>query len=249
MSRPTDTTTRAEDGPNRTTNGGYPSGESLSLPRWALRYCALCVLIVLAFAARRVAVDFPALGFRAPTSAEDASYASHRLLAYAHIGPGAIYLIGGAAQLSARIRTRHYTLHRRLGRVVLVSGGRTGILAIVYGLKHPFGGPVEGAAALCFGIWFEACLITAFRRIRRGDTPSPSTVDDSGLCHRLGGRNDPAPRRCSNGASRLRGRPCDRVLARARSPHLGCRAVPPSRRRSFRLATLTRTLPPNTPPD
>jgi hypothetical protein len=134
---------------------------------WVRIGCLVAVLFVVAFAVRRVVMDFPTLGVELPRSAEDAQYAVHRSLAYAHIAPGVIYLVGGALQLSARLRRRHYSFHRRLGRVVLACGLVSGLFAIVFGLRYAFGGPVEAVAALCFGVWFEACLVAAYLCIRR----------------------------------------------------------------------------------
>jgi uncharacterized membrane protein len=135
---------------------------------WARWGCLPAVVVVLVFAVRRVLIDFPDLGASLAPSPEDAEYAAHRVLAYAHIVPGVVYLVGGALQLFARVRTRHYTLHRRLGRVVLVSGLLSGLFAIVFGVRYAYGGPWEAAATVCFGVWFEACLVTAYLSIRRG---------------------------------------------------------------------------------
>jgi uncharacterized membrane protein len=135
---------------------------------WLGAACLVAVLVVLAFAARRVLIDFPGLGAGLTPSAEDAQYLAHRTLAYAHIIPGVLYLVGGAAQLTPRVRRHHYTVHRRLGRLVVPCGLASGLFAIIFGLMYPFGGPTEVAATLCFGIWFEACLVTAYVAIRRG---------------------------------------------------------------------------------
>jgi len=40
-----------------------------------------------------------------------------------------------------------------------------------FGLLHSWGGWLEASAALVFGIWFVACLVLAFRAIRRDDVP------------------------------------------------------------------------------
>lgn len=136
---------------------------------WARRACALAVVVVLLFAIRRVLVDFPVFGNPLPSSEEDLAYSRHTLLAYLHIGPATVYLVGGALQLSSRFRSRHLSVHRRLGRAVLVSGLVSGIFAIVFGLNWSFGGVSESVTAVVFGVWFEACLVRAFLAIGRGD--------------------------------------------------------------------------------
>ncbi len=138
------------------------------LVAWSRWGCLVAVLVVLAFTVRRMLIDFPQLGASVAPSAEDAEYVAHRVLAYAHIVPGVLYFVGGVLQLSARIRRSHITLHRRLGRVVLVSGLVSGIFAIVFGVQYAYGGSWEAAATVCFGVWFEACLVAAFVSIRRG---------------------------------------------------------------------------------
>jgi Predicted membrane protein (DUF2306) len=93
-------------------------------------------MIVLVFAGMRVATDWPnvAAGTIPPDESPDYSYALHPVLAYAHILPGVIYLLGAPFQLSRRFRERHFTVHRRMGRVVLPAGIRAGVFAIVFGL-------------------------------------------------------------------------------------------------------------------
>ena len=80
-----------------------------------------------------------------------------------------VYLLGAPLQLSRRFRTKHYTVHRRLGRVLLSCALLSGVLALVFGLLHSWGGALEACAALVFGAWFVTCLVLAFRAIRRDD--------------------------------------------------------------------------------
>lgn len=65
----------------------------------------------------------------------------------------------------------HYTVHRRLGRVLLGCGLLSAVFALFIGLFLPWGGLLEGSATLVFGLWFLASLVLAFRAIRRGDVP------------------------------------------------------------------------------
>jgi uncharacterized membrane protein len=90
-------------------------------------------------------------------------------LAYLHMTPGVLYLLGAPLQLSRRIRTKHYTLHRRLGRVLVAAALLSVIFALSFGLRFPWGGSVEGIATAVFGCWFLTCLLLAVRAIRRGD--------------------------------------------------------------------------------
>ena len=130
------------------------------------------ILIVLAFAAIRVAVDWP--NIRAGTTPDDSfavRYVEHPWLAYLHIAPGVVYLIGAPLQLTRRFRIRHYDVHRRLGRVLLSCALIAGLFALLFGVPHAWGGTPQAAATVLFGSWFLACLVLAFRAIRRDDVP------------------------------------------------------------------------------
>ena len=133
---------------------------------------AVLIAIVLTFAMIRVTTDWPhILDGTVPDDDFAKRFVAHPWLGYLHIVPGVIYLLGAPLQLSRRFRTRHYTVHRRLGRVLLSCALLSGVLALVFGLLHSWGGWLEASAALVFGVWFVACLVLAFRAIRRDDVP------------------------------------------------------------------------------
>lgn len=129
------------------------------------------LLVTLVFAAIRVSVDWPnvAAGTVPPEDSYDRRYALHPVLAYAHILPGVVYLAGAPVQLSRRFRERHFTVHRRMGRVLIPAGIMAGVFAIVFGTLFPFGGVVEAGASVVFGVWFVTALVTALMAIRAGD--------------------------------------------------------------------------------
>ena len=54
-------------------------------------------------------------------------------MAYLHIVPGVVYLFLAPLQLAYRIRSRHYTFHRRLGRVLATAGIISGVFALIFG--------------------------------------------------------------------------------------------------------------------
>jgi uncharacterized membrane protein len=120
--------------------------------------------------ARRVLIDLPNVAAGTlPEDTYDVRFVQHHWIAYLHIGPGLLYLLGACLQLTYRFRSRHYTFHRRLGRVLVGSALLSGVFAIVFGIFFPFGGIVQGTAAVVFGVWFIACLVLAARAIRRDD--------------------------------------------------------------------------------
>jgi uncharacterized membrane protein len=137
--------------------------------RWLGPLVGVLVTIVLVFAVRRVATDWPHIA--AGTVPDDdlaELYVAHPWLAYGHIVPGVVYLVLGPLQLSRRFRTRHYTLHRRLGRVLVACALVSGVLAVAVGFVFAWGGTPETLATLVFGSWFVACLVLAVRAIRAG---------------------------------------------------------------------------------
>jgi uncharacterized membrane protein len=133
---------------------------------------AIVVLIAIVFASTvlRLLVDVPhLLNGTFPDEEYDRRYVRHPWLAYVHIVSGSVYLLGAPVQLAYRVRRRHYTFHRRLGRVLLAAGLLTAVFAIALGYVMPFGGTGEAIATYVFGSWFLACLLLGFRAIRRGD--------------------------------------------------------------------------------
>lgn len=131
---------------------------------------AVLVVFILLYVAMRVWKDVSHLADRTrPVADADRAYIEHPWLAYLHIAPGVLYLLGAPLQLAHRVRSRHYTLHRRLGRVLLGAAVLSGVFAIVFGILFSFGGVGEAAASVVFGGWFVGCLVVAFRAVRRDD--------------------------------------------------------------------------------
>jgi uncharacterized membrane protein len=139
--------------------------------RPALVFVGVLIAIVLTFYAMRIATDAPFLLTGTDPEPEDfeSRYVAHPWLAYLHMTPGVLYLLGAPLQLSQRIRTKHYTLHRRLGRVLVPAALLSVLFALLFGLQFPWGGTVETVATAVFGCWFATCLLLAVRAIRRGD--------------------------------------------------------------------------------
>lgn len=129
------------------------------------------LLVVLVFAVIRVVTDVPnvAAGTVPATSSFEHRYATYPWLAYAHIGPGLVYLLLAPIQLWRGFRTRHLRWHRRIGRVAIVAGLLSGVFGITFGFFLSFGGMLEASAAVVFGTWFAVALVVAYRSVRRGD--------------------------------------------------------------------------------
>jgi hypothetical protein len=81
---------------------------------------AILILIVLGFAAVRLSVDVPSLtAGTVPDDPYDARFVRHPWLTYLHIGPGVLYMVGATLRLAYWFRRHHYSVHRRLGRILL----------------------------------------------------------------------------------------------------------------------------------
>ena len=157
------TTARRDSRPN--------TADHVGNRRPVLILVGVLIAIVLTFYGIRIATDAPFLITGAEPEPEDfeSRYVAHPWLAYLHITAGVLYLLGAPLQLAQRIRTKHYTLHRRLGRVLATAALVSVIFALIFGLRFPWGGTVEAIATALFGCWFLACLVLAVRAIRRGD--------------------------------------------------------------------------------
>ena len=130
----------------------------------------LLLLIVVWSVVARFVIDMPNLAAGTlPEDEFDHRYVEQPWLAYLHIVPGAVYLLLAPLQLAYRIRSRHYTFHRRLGRVLATAGMISGVFALIFGGLFSFGGLPEASAAVVFGLWFLTCLVLAVRAIRRDD--------------------------------------------------------------------------------
>jgi Predicted membrane protein (DUF2306) len=114
---------------------------------------AILILIMLAFTVKRLVIDLPNLAAGTlPDNAYDTRFVRHPWLTYLHIAPGVLYMVGATLQLAYWFRSRHYTVHRRMGRILLMAGLLTGVTAVVIGLWFPFGGLVEASAVVLFSI-------------------------------------------------------------------------------------------------
>jgi len=142
------------------------------LVRTASVAIGVLICIVLAFAFIRVVNDWPSiLDGSVPDDEFGERYVDHPWRGYLHIAPGVVYLLGAPLQLSRRFRTRHYDVHRRVGRVLLTCALLSGVFALLFGVPFAWGGSGQAAATVVFGTWFIACLVLAFRAIRRDDVP------------------------------------------------------------------------------
>lgn len=152
----------------------WPMSDGVALGTKRLRAVqigvALLLLIVIFSVVKRFMIDMPNLAAGTlPEDEFDHRYVQQPWLAYLHLTPGVLYLLGAMLQLSYRFRSRHYTFHRRLGRVLVAAAMIAGVFALIFGGRFSYGGWLEASAAVVFGLWFLTCLVLAVRAIRRDD--------------------------------------------------------------------------------
>ena len=131
----------------------------------------LLIAVVLVFAGIRFGTDGPLIVTGTPAEGDtfEYRYVAHPWLAYLHIVPGVLYLIGAPLQLWRRFRERHFRFHRRFGRVLLTLGLVSGVFALAFGVPFSYGGAWQSLAAAVFGSWFLVSLLLAYRAIRGGN--------------------------------------------------------------------------------
>ncbi|WP_345502234.1 DUF2306 domain-containing protein [Pedococcus ginsenosidimutans] len=138
-------------------------------PRPVAVAIGVLVAIIVVFFMRRLVTDVPhVVAGTVPDDDLAEKYVAHPWLAYGHIVPGMVYLLGAPFQLSRTFRSRHYALHRRLGRVLLGCALVSGVLSVVLGVVFAWGRGAETSATVVFGSWFVVTLLLAFRAIRDG---------------------------------------------------------------------------------
>ncbi|MEV1131667.1 DUF2306 domain-containing protein [Agromyces sp. NPDC049794] len=131
----------------------------------------LLIAVVLVFAGIRFGTDGPLIVTGTPAEGDtfEFRYVAYPWLAYLHLVPGVLYLVGAPLQLWRRFRERHFRFHRRLGRVLLTLGLVSGVFALAFGVPFSYGGAWQSLAAAVFGSWFLVSLLLAYRAIRSGN--------------------------------------------------------------------------------
>jgi uncharacterized membrane protein len=126
---------------------------------------ALSIIVLIVFATIRLAdmVQQPP-----PADAFGVRYVEHPWIALLHIVPGLLFLILAPLQFIAPIRRRRLSLHRRLGRLLVLCAAISGLFALAAAFRFPaFGGITTQAATFFFGVIFLFALAKAFTHIRR----------------------------------------------------------------------------------
>lgn len=129
----------------------------------------MLALIGIAAVAHRIAVlihPTADAGF-APAAPLDATFGRNPALTFAHIIPGALFMVLGPLQFVAAIRARWSRLHRWSGRIFVGSGLLIGSSALVMSFQTSIGGVTETSATTFFAIIFLFDLTKAFWHIRR----------------------------------------------------------------------------------
>lgn len=139
--------------------------------KWTTRIvCAVVVLLALIgvalVAGRSVSIIQASRTGVEPSDPYDLLFVQQRLITFAHILPGLLFMVLGPLQFVKRIRARHIGFHRWSGRVLLISVALIGLSALKMGTRA-FGGPNETAATYFFTSIFLFSFAKALFHIRR----------------------------------------------------------------------------------
>ena len=97
----------------------------------------------------------------------DKGFASHPVLTFTHIIPGALFMILAPLQFIPKLRSRYPRFHRWSGRILVVLGSIIGISALIMSFTAAIGGANETAATSVFAVLFLVSLCKGFYHIRR----------------------------------------------------------------------------------
>jgi uncharacterized membrane protein len=92
--------------------------------------------------------------------------------AVVHIVGGGLFLLLGAFQFSGRIRRRWRNWHRRTGRALMLLGAAAALAGLWMTLIYPRQtgtGPLLQVSRVAFASGMTACIVLAYRAIRRRD--------------------------------------------------------------------------------
>lgn len=98
----------------------------------------------------------------------DGRYQARPILTLIHIIAGAIFLVIGPFQFMERFRTRHWKLHRLLGKIFIVTGVISAVTALIFVAVLPVFGSFSSSVAVTFGsLLFLFSIGRAYALIRR----------------------------------------------------------------------------------
>lgn len=98
----------------------------------------------------------------------DALFDAKAALTRVHVIAGLALVLAIPVQLSSRIRTWYRSLHRWLGRGLMIVGIGVAVSGFAM-LASPVGGALEISAIVFYGTALIVALVTAWRYIRQGD--------------------------------------------------------------------------------
>lgn len=126
----------------------------------------LCAVAAAAVIHRIVALAYPLPNLPVPVAALDAAFAKKPILTLAHIIPALIFVTLVPFQFSARLRGRYPSVHRLIGRTLMILAAVISLSALLL-IRHPVGGITEVTAILFYDGLFMLAMTKAFIYARR----------------------------------------------------------------------------------
>lgn len=125
---------------------------------WAL--VSLLVLVLIAFAFKRSMDTF---GGQVHDGVFELRYVEHPWISALHMFSGIAFICLAPLQFMSSVRLKRLSLHRRLGRILVVMALISGVYGIAASFALPaFGGLASETAGLFFGPLFIFAIIRAF---------------------------------------------------------------------------------------
>ena len=124
----------------------------------------LLILVLLVFASIRA---FDTYAGHADNELFETRYLEHPIVAGIHILSGILFVLFAPFQFNTRLRTKHLSVHRWMGRVLVLCALVAGLYGLISAVVLPvFGGLASETASWFYGLLFLFSLFRAFWCIR-----------------------------------------------------------------------------------
>ena len=134
-------------------------------PKFGWPLVALCILILIVFAVLRAVHTYGISP--TPDHLFELRYLDHPIIAAIHMASGVAFILFAPLQFIKRVRNNNLSLHRGLGRVLVICALIAGAYGLIATIALPaFGGISSETAAWFFGLLFLFSLLRAYWCVR-----------------------------------------------------------------------------------
>jgi hypothetical protein len=94
-------------------------------------------------------------------------YSQYPYMTFFHVVPGSLFMLLGLLQFTPQIRGKYPEFHRLCGKIFIVTGIISLIVAFLIVAKFPLGGMNEIVPTILFGLIFAYCVFRAYWYARK----------------------------------------------------------------------------------